>query len=225
MHAPLDTIADSIGLTSAEKSRLTELEGVVERTLDGFLECGRALAEIRNKRLYRQDFATWEDYCTRKWGLGYSRANELIRSTEIAEGLLASCAGPGGDAPLPSNLSVDVLKPLGKLEPPLQSAVWRLANRVTERPSQHVVSRIVRVVQSAIHQSSNGASKPKVPQSQKKVFLLSVHRLADGAWFSPQLIVQGLDEARARKHLRACQQMISRLHELVGELRREFPEL
>ena len=58
MHAPLDTIADSIGLTSAEKSRLTELEGVVERTLDGFLECGRALAEIRNKRLYRQDFAT-----------------------------------------------------------------------------------------------------------------------------------------------------------------------
>ena len=86
----------------------------------------------------------------------------------------------------------------------------------------------MRVVTDAIQEGTNNGSAPKAkppPASQKKIFLLSVHRLADSPWFSPQLIIQGLDEAKARKHIAACQQMISRLHELVGELRREFPEL
>jgi hypothetical protein len=86
MHTAFERITDTIPLTTQEKSRFAELEGIVETHLEAFLAVGRALAEIRNKRLYRQDFATWEDYCTRKWGLGYSRANELVRSTEIAEG-------------------------------------------------------------------------------------------------------------------------------------------
>jgi hypothetical protein len=229
MHASLDTIADVIPLTSAEKGRLAELEGIVETHLEAFLATGRALTEIRNKRLYRQDFATWEDYCVRRWGLSYSRANELARSAQIADHLLSNCAGPQGDAPLPADLSADVLKPLGKLDPPLQSAVWRLASRVTEHPTQHVVSKITQVVQEAINQGANGNGaskpKPKPPQSQKKVFLLSLHRLSDNPWFSPHLVVQGLDEAKARKHLRAAQALLSRLHELIGELRREFPEL
>jgi hypothetical protein len=85
------------------------------------------------------------------------------------------------------------------------------------------VGKIVRVVESAI----NGASQSpaKTPTSEKKRFLLSVHRLSSTPWFSPQLIIQGLDETKARKHIAACQQMISRLHELVGELRQQFPEL
>ena len=173
---------DTIALTSSEKVRLTQLETVVERTLDGFLECGRALAEIRNKRLYRQDFATWEDYSIRKWGLVYSRANELIRTTEIAESLLASCAGPGGDAPLPDNLSPDTLRPLQRLDAPLQSVVWRLASRVSEHPTHHVVSKIVRLVQAAINQDASGngaAAKTAPPASEKKVFVLSLHRLAE----------------------------------------------
>src|SRR5215469_13912830 len=101
----LERPPDAIPLTSSERTRLSELESAVERTLDSFLECGRALAEIRNKRMFRQEFATWEDYCKGRWGFGYGRANDLIRSTEVAECLLANCAGPGGDAPLPSDLS------------------------------------------------------------------------------------------------------------------------
>jgi hypothetical protein len=41
------------------------------------------------------------------------------------------------------------------------------------------------------------------PGFRKKVFLASLHRLAHGRWFSPRLIVQGLDAAKARTHLAA----------------------
>jgi hypothetical protein len=79
--------------------------------------------------------------------------------------------------------------------------------------SHHVVSKIVRVVELAINGTSH--SPAKTPASEKKLFLLSVHRLADSPWFSPQLIVQGLDEAKARKHLVAAQALLSRLHEII----------
>jgi hypothetical protein len=176
----LDRLPDTIPLTAAEKSRLAELESVVETHLETFLTVGRALAQIRNERLYRTEYPSWETYCTKRWGFNYGHANDLVRSTQVAEGLLASCAGPGGDAALPADLSADALRPLQKLEPELQSACWRLASRIG-KPTHHVVSKIVRVVQSAICQGSNGASEPnaKLPQSQKKLFLLSVHRLAD----------------------------------------------
>ena len=180
MHA-LDTIAGTIPLTSSEKVRLAELEGIVETHLETFLATGRALAEIRNKRLYREQYGTWEDYCTRKWGLGYSRANELVRSTEIAEGLLASCAGPQGDSPLPPDLSPDALRPLQKLEPELQSACWRLVSRIG-KPTRCVVSRVVRLVQTSINEgaSGNGAGAKSIPPpSEKKVFVLALLRLSE----------------------------------------------
>jgi hypothetical protein len=219
---------DTIPLTNAERTRLAELESGVERTLNSFLECGRALCEIRNKRLYRGQYGTWEDYCTRKWGLGYSRANDLIRSTEVAEHLLSGPAAPGKDAVLALNLSADTLRPLQKLEPELQSAVWRLASRVSEHPTQHVVSKIVRVVQRAINEGASGnngtATKPTPPASEKKVFVLALLRLSESR-IPACMIVAGIDEARARKLRLGCQTMIGRCHEILESIRSEFPML
>ena len=221
-----DPLPDTIPLTAQEKVRFTELEAIVETHLETFLNVGRALAEIRNKRLYRQQHATFEDYCRHRWGFSGSRGLDLVRSTSVAEHLLAGPAAPEtGDAPLPPDLSPATLRPLQKLDPPLQSAVWRLASRVG-KPTHHVVAKIARIVENAINEGTNGTgTKSTPPPSEKKVFLLSVHRLADSPWFSPQLIIRGVDRVTARKHLAAAQALLSRLHELIGELRREFPEL
>jgi hypothetical protein len=113
------------------------------------------------------------------------------------------------------------------LDLPLQSAVWRLASRVG-KPTGHLMGKIVRVVESAIQEgaSGNGASaKTTPPASEKKLFLASLHRLADNPWFCAHLLVHGLDENKARKHLAAAQALLSRLHELIGEIRQQFPSL
>ena len=113
------------------------------------------------------------------------------------------------------------------LQPELASACWRVASKIAEKPTRHIVARIVKTVEGAIYEG-NGDAQPKAkapPASEKKLFLLSVHRLAGSPWFSPQLIIQGLDEAKARKHLMAAQALLSRLHEVIGEIRQQFPEL
>jgi hypothetical protein len=223
MHTAFEHPPDVIPLTAIEKSRLAELEGIVQTNLQTFLATGRALAEIRNRRLFRQEFATFEHYCKHRWGFSGAHGLDLVRSTEVAEHLLAGPAAPeSGDAPLPIDLSPDELRPLQRLQPELADSCWRLACRVG-KPTGHLVGKIVHIVESAINGTSH--SPAKTPPSQKKIFLLSVHRLADSPWFSAHLVVQGLDEARARKHLQATQGLICRLHELVHEIRQQFPSL
>jgi hypothetical protein len=229
LDAP-DPIEGSIPLTTAEKTRLLQLESTVQTHLESFLTVGRSLCEIRDKRLFREFYGTWEIYCERKWGIGYARANDIARCAQIADNLLEGCAAPeGGDAPLPDDLSPDALRPLRKLTPELQQSCWRLASRITEKPTGNIVSRIVRVVQEAINQGGdeNGAGRPKSkpPQSHRKLFLLSVHRLAANPYFSAHLVVAGLSEAEAGKHKRACNALISRCHEVLEEITQLFPEL
>jgi hypothetical protein len=223
MIAQIEPLSDIIPLTPAEKVRLAELESTVQAHVETFLTVGRALAEIRNKRLYRQYWTTFEDYCLKRWGFSGSRGLDLVRSAQVAEHLLAGPAAPeNGDAPLPADLSPDTLRPLQKLQPELQSACWKLASRITDHPTNHVVSKIVRTIQAAINQGSNGCvgqPKPKIPQSERKLFLLSIHKLADNSWFNAHLVVADLDAIRAQKLARVCQTMITRCHEILEELR------
>jgi hypothetical protein len=58
-----------LSLTTEEKIRLHQLERVVEKHLDSFLAVGKALAEIRSSRLYRQHFPTLEAYVREHWAL------------------------------------------------------------------------------------------------------------------------------------------------------------
>ncbi len=77
--------ADQLSLT--EIDRLAKLESVVQKNLVGFAAAGEALTEIRDKRLYRSDFETFEEYCGKKWGLKRQRAYELMDAAEIASNL------------------------------------------------------------------------------------------------------------------------------------------
>jgi len=71
--------------------RLAELEKVINRGKKSFIEVGMALAEIRDLRLYRLTFKTFEGYCREKWGWGRQRAYELIAASEAVRLLPVEC--------------------------------------------------------------------------------------------------------------------------------------
>ena len=77
-------------LLPTEKTRLGELERIVEQGLATFLNVGRALLEIRDQRLYRESFGTFEAYLRQRWALSISRGSQLIAAVQTAETLLAS---------------------------------------------------------------------------------------------------------------------------------------
>lgn len=63
---------------------LLDCELVIDRGLATFVEVGRALAEIRDRRLYRLTHGTFEDYCQQRWGFNDSRARQLIAAADVA---------------------------------------------------------------------------------------------------------------------------------------------
>jgi len=57
----MNEIIDQLG--DIEVTRLGACEKVIERGLASFVEVGEALLTIRDNRLYRSSFSTFEDYC------------------------------------------------------------------------------------------------------------------------------------------------------------------
>ena len=77
---------------------LQELEAVIGRGIKSFIDTGLALAEIRDQRLYRVDFATFEDYCQKKWNWTRQRSNQLIDAARVAVNLTTIVVKPLNEA-------------------------------------------------------------------------------------------------------------------------------
>lgn len=71
-------------LSPIERTRLGELEAVIERGRDAFLEVGRALVEVRDSKLYREAFETFEHYLRVRWDMSRSRGYQLIDAAAVS---------------------------------------------------------------------------------------------------------------------------------------------
>jgi hypothetical protein len=74
-------------LTTVEAGRLEACEAAIKAGMQTFLEVGNSLLEIRDSRLYRQDFSTFEEYCRQRWGMVASRARQLIGAAGVVRNL------------------------------------------------------------------------------------------------------------------------------------------
>jgi hypothetical protein len=100
-----------------ESHELERCEVVIKQGLNTFIEVGQALMVIKEKRLYRINFKTFEDYCIERWAISKPRAYQLIEAANVMIGL---------------STIVDVLpqsesqvRPLTSLEPEIQKEVWK----------------------------------------------------------------------------------------------------
>ena len=70
-------------LSKTGARRLAEAESAIERGLATFWEVGASLLQIRDERLYRADFDTFEDYCQQRWNMTRRRANQLVEAAQL----------------------------------------------------------------------------------------------------------------------------------------------
>jgi hypothetical protein len=108
----------------AEMSReeLVENENRIAQGLETFKEVGAALLAIRDRRGYRFEYATFEEYCLVRWGLKQSRAYQFIDAAKAIGNLKSSTI-----VELPANESQ--ARPLTQLNdnPALQREAWQRA--------------------------------------------------------------------------------------------------
>jgi len=72
-------------LTLTERNDLQYLEQIVEKGLSSFIEVGEALWKIREEKLYRAEFKTFENYCKVRWGISRIHAHRLIDGVEVVK--------------------------------------------------------------------------------------------------------------------------------------------
>lgn len=74
-------------LTLAELEELKSYEAVIDAGLTTYFEVGSALQQIRDNRLYRADYPTYEAYCQSRWGFTERHADRLTSASEVRENL------------------------------------------------------------------------------------------------------------------------------------------
>ena len=78
----------ALRLSPVERDTLTACELTIRTGLKIFYEVGEALLTIRDARLYRADFATFEDYCRERWRIDRTYAHRLIDAAGVVNNLL-----------------------------------------------------------------------------------------------------------------------------------------
>lgn len=72
-----------IALAADEAAQLAEHEAVIERGIKTFYEVGLALADIRDRKLYRAEYGTFEEYAERRWQMSRRRAYQMIEAAGV----------------------------------------------------------------------------------------------------------------------------------------------
>jgi len=135
----IDVVAVEIPeLTQEELRDRLHLERKVERA---FYEAGKALMELRDRRLYRSTHRTFEEYCKDRFGYSRRQPYLLMDAAVVFENLVEKCDPM--DHILPTNERQ--VRPLVKLEPQQQQQVWQQAVEEAggKVPSGRVVKDIV----------------------------------------------------------------------------------
>ncbi|OYE00157.1 hypothetical protein [Nostoc sp. 'Peltigera membranacea cyanobiont' 232] len=107
-------------LTEEEQRDRLHLERRVERA---FFEAGKALTELRDRRLYRSTHKTFEEYCRDRFGHNRRQSYLLMDAAVIFDNLEQKC--DRNDHILPTNEWQ--VRPLSKLDPDIQPEAWEQA--------------------------------------------------------------------------------------------------
>jgi hypothetical protein len=124
---------DSPALSDSERLQLVDFEETIANGLETFFEVGSALLAIRDGRLYRDRFQTFEAYCIERWGFGRTYAWRVIGAAQRFNLL------PPGETRKPT--SEFQMRPFLKLKPHDFPPAWR---KVLEKAKdERVTSKLI----------------------------------------------------------------------------------
>lgn len=126
-------------ISVSDYQQLTRLETEMEADRAAFARFAENLAIIRDKRLYRAEYRSFDDYCTERWQLTRRHVDRLIASAEAVADL----------DPLGLISNERVARALGEIADPVaRKAVWAAAVKAVG--AEHVTAAIVKGAQTVL---------------------------------------------------------------------------
>jgi hypothetical protein len=102
-------------LTQEERQTRERYEKMFDQDSETYDKKGKALLDIRNRRLYRETHDTFEVYCNDRLGITRGRANQLIRAVGVLINLDTTVSKPSSERQI---------RPLCGLTPQQQREAW-----------------------------------------------------------------------------------------------------
>lgn len=170
-------------LTTEEGESLAKQEAIIERGLNTFVEVGTALLAIRDGRLYRKDYATFEDYCRERWGMTRRHTNRMIAAASVVENL-----GPMGPI-LPA--TERQARPLASLDTEAQAEVWQ---RVVEStPPEKITAKVVQDAVDEYEADEYEYNRQQIIEANRQGACIDVppvkphvsHNSGENEWYTP----------------------------------------
>lgn len=119
-------IVEEKPLTRDESSRLSLLENAIQDNFLGFVIVGNALAEINEKRLYRnKEGRTFKQYCLEIWEICEQRSYQLINAASAMQNLYNCRVFESQEIEFIAPRNEAQVRELAKLSPDEQVTVWR----------------------------------------------------------------------------------------------------
>lgn len=131
-------MSDIAVLTSAEADLLEQAEATIARGIKAFREVGDALISVRENRLYRAEYVTFEDYCRDRWQLERATAYRAIQSAQVA-----SILSPIGEE-IKNEAQARELAPLLESPDDMRAAFTEAIARSDGKPTAAVIREVVR---------------------------------------------------------------------------------
>lgn len=135
----LEVVASKIipinALSIEEQHALAEREAVIEKGFTVFLEVGKALLDIRDQRLYRALYKTFEEYLQKRWDISRTRGYQIINSAKIA-------------GELSTTVDIDGMKErhareLNRFPQDLRPAIWQTTKAYSESTKEPFTAKMV----------------------------------------------------------------------------------
>jgi hypothetical protein len=102
--------------TTVDRAEFKQLDKKVRDSAAAFMECGKALLEIRSRKLWKAGgHDTWQSYCREVAGMSPPHAHRIIEGSQIALELAESLP-VGNDSPPMHPVSESQVRPLAKIK-------------------------------------------------------------------------------------------------------------
>ncbi len=202
----------AVPLTSAETELLAKCEATIGKGLKAFREVADALMDVRDHRLYRVEFGTFEEYCRKKWGFTARHAYHLIDAGEVVKNLEREQLFTDEPIAIPDTESA--ARALVKTDRKKQVEAAKRAAKKSANPTAKQFAE-------AVEEEEKPHTKSYLPDKATVPPVKSSSKPKDNA--DLEKLMELLDEAetQARK-IAGCDDVVKTLHELSKTITRKL---
>lgn len=167
--------AKSPALTRNDRRIFSELEGTIARHKESFFKVGFALQEIRDGRLYRETYSSFDEYLKNRWGFARDYASKLIMAAVAGEKLSTVVDSSNGKievTPL-RETQVRVIKNLPEAD---RLTVWRKGVELSggTQPTERTLRELAREISPSTNPQSDQISADRRALTKALWFLRSI---------------------------------------------------